>query len=114
MASDFELSSQLYSFMEAVPVLWTWERLKRMHEESDSHTEQRGPDDNIFQFKLSVLEDDLKHGERYLHLLVSITDPTRKIGERGSSNTPLCTSFLFFQNGETDMPLAREIYERSY
>src|SRR5687767_689045 len=105
MASDFELASQLHSFMEAVPVLWTWERLRLMHEANESHTEQRGPGDNIFQFRLSVLEDELKYGDRYLHLLVSITDPRRKTGERGSSTTPLSASFLFFQNGETDMPL---------
>ncbi len=112
MISDFELVSQLYAFMESVPVLWRQEELEKLHEESDTHTEQRGPPNNFLQFEIFVLEHDVKNDKRYLHVLVSVTDPSRESGLRGSSKTPLSTSFLWFEDGETDMPLAREIYER--
>ncbi len=114
MPSDFELVSQLYAFMESIPVLWTWGALAKLHAENNTHSEERGPPDSFLQFEMAVLEQDVKYGRPYLHVLVSITDPLRSAGDRGSSKTPLGTSFLWFEDGETDMPLAREIYERPY
>jgi hypothetical protein len=112
MISDFALVSQLYSFMESVPVLWSREELRKLHAESDTHSEERGPPSNFLQFEICVLEDDVKNDKRYLHVLVSVTAPSREKDVRGSSKTPLSTSFLWFEDGEIDMPLAREIYER--
>lgn len=114
MISDFELVSQLYAFMATVPVLWSKEELEKLHAANESHAEQRGPLSNFLQFEMSVLEQDVKNGKRYLQILVSVADPSRDAGVRGSSTTPLCTSFLWFEDGETDMPLAREIYECTY
>ena len=114
MISDFELVSQLYSFMEAIPVLWSREALKGIYAQRERHAEQRGPTDNFLQFEFEVLDEGVKDGGRYLHVSVSVTDPSHPNGQRGSSTTPLCTSFLIFESGEIDMPLAREIYERAY
>ena len=114
MASDFELAAQLHSFMESIPVLWTWEQRQKLYTDGGTHTEQRGPDGRFFHFDLHVLEDASKNGRRYIHVAVSITDTGRANGQRGSSTTPLCTSFLLYEDGEADMPLAREIYERPY
>lgn len=112
--SDFELVAQLYSFMESIPVLWSRELLERLQAEGEAHTEQRGPHARFLQFEFEILEDGVKDDGRYLHILVSVTDPSRPAGYRGSSNSPLSTSFLLFESGETDMPMAREIYERSF
>ncbi len=118
MISDFALVSQLYSFMEAIPMLWKWDSLRRMYEQGETYTEARGPNDKFIQFEFQVLEDGVEDGVKdggpYLHLSVSVTDASRPNGQRGSSTTPLSTSFLLFENGETDMPLAREIYERPF
>ena len=114
MISDFVLVSQLYSFMEAVPLLWKWETLNALYAQDETYTEQRGPHDNFIHFAFQVLEVGTKEGGRYLHLSVSVTDASRPNGSRGSSTTPLSTSFLFFQSGEVDMPSAREIYERPF
>jgi hypothetical protein len=114
MISEFELVSQLYSFMQAIPVLWSKDALKRLYAEGETHTEQRGPEDNFLQFEFEVLEDGVKDSGPYLHVCVSVTDPSRPNGQRGSSITPLSTSFILFESGEVDMPLAREIYDRPF
>ncbi len=82
--------------------------------EHESHVEYRGSKANFISFEISVLEKGKKEEDLYLHVLVSVTDPERKSYTRGSSNTPLTTSFLFYENGEHDMPLEREIHEREY
>lgn len=114
MISDFALVSQLYSFMDAIPILWKWESLRRLYGNGETYTEQRGPDDAFLQFEFQVLEEGLKDGDQYLHISVSVTAPSRVNGQLGSSTTPLSTSFLFFSSGESNMPLAREIYERPF
>lgn len=114
MASDFALVSQLYAFMDAIPILWTWQELREQYEKGGTYTEQRGPADNFFHFEFRILEEGVKDAGRYLHVGVSVTDTTRKASRRGGSMIPLSTSFLFFESGELDMPLAREIYERPF
>jgi hypothetical protein len=115
VASDFELTNQLYGFMQSIPVLWTWDELAELHIREEQHTEQRGPASRPMTFDLTVVENDVKHGRTYLHVLVSVSDPARKKeAKRGSSWTPLTTSFLWYRDGELDMPSAREIYERPY
>jgi hypothetical protein len=114
MISDFELVAQLYSFMESIPVLWSRELLERLYAEGEPHTEQRGAQDNFLQFEFEILEDGVKDDGRYLHILVSVTDLSRPAEQRGSSKSPFSTSFLLFESGEIDMPLAREIYERAF
>ena len=114
MVSDYELTNQLYAFMQAVPVLWGWGRLKAMHEQKGHCVEYRGPKDNMISFEMGILEEGVKDNGRYLHVVVSVTDPDRTLGTKGSSTTPLATSFLVFEGGELDMPLAREIFERPY
>jgi|SRR5687767_2337891 hypothetical protein len=114
MISDFALVSQLYSFMEAIPILWSPDALKRLYVRGEMYTEHRGPDDRFLQFEFQILEDGVKDAGQYLHISVSVTDPSRPNGERGSSTTPLSTSFLLFETGKVDMPLAREIYERPF
>ena len=114
MFSDYELTNQLYSFMQAVPILWGWDRLRTMHQSNESHVEYRGPKDNLISFEVSILEEGRKDAGRYLHVSVLVVDPDRKHGTKGSSTTPLTTSFLMFENGELDMPLARDIFERPY
>ena len=114
MLSDYELTNQLYSFMQAVPLLWSWKRLKAMHQNNESHIEYRGSKDCLISFDMTVLEEGTKDNGQYLHVAVSVIDPSRDAGTKGSSTTPLSTSFLVFENGELDMPLAREIFERPY
>jgi hypothetical protein len=109
--TDFELTTQLYSFMESVPVLWGWGGLSQLRASEETHTEERGPADNFIQFSLEVLDDGTKNGQPYLHALVRVTDASRAPGQPGSSTTPLCTTFLLFKSGEVDMPHARDIYE---
>ena len=111
MISNFELANQLYAFMQTVPLLWGWERLNAMHEKEESHIEFRGPKDNEISFDIEILEVGVKDNRRYLHVMVSVTDPDRTLHKNGSSTTPLASSFLIFENGELDMPLAREIFE---
>ncbi|MBL8518031.1 MAG: hypothetical protein JNM76_13800 [Betaproteobacteria bacterium] len=112
--SDFELVSQLYAFMQSIPVLWTRDRVQKMFEENDEHQETRGPIDWPLQFEFLVLEQGVKGGEDYLHVLASVSDLGRKKGHHGSSYEPLSTSFLWFKSGELDMPSAREIFEGSF
>lgn len=114
MVSDFALVSQLYAFMDAIPMLWKWESLRRSYGNGETYKEQRGPRDNFLHFEFQVLEEGVKDGGQYLHIAVSVTDPSRGKGQRGGSTTPMSSSFLFFKNGELDMPLAREIYERRF
>ncbi|MBM0103564.1 hypothetical protein JM946_02365 [Steroidobacter sp. S1-65] len=114
MASDFALVTQLYAFMDAIPILWAWQDLRESYRDGQTFTEQRGPDGHFLQFEFQVLEEGTKDGGQYLHILVAVTDPTRSNEQRGGSKTPLSTSFLYFENGEVDAPLAREIYERPY
>jgi hypothetical protein len=114
MVSDYELTNQLYAFMQAVPVLWGWERLRTMNDDKESYVEYRGPKDNFMSFKVGIFEEGVKENGRYLLVMVSVTDPDRAPGTKGSSKTPLTTSFLMYENGELDMPLAREIFERPY
>ena len=115
MASDYELTNQLYSFMQAVPVLWNWNDVDNLHAKDETHAEIRGPLSNPFSFDMRVLEKDAKDGRTYLHVMVTISDPARdKAAKRGSAWSPLSTSFLWYEDGELDMPTAREIYERSY
>lgn len=113
--SDFELTSQLYAFMQSIPVLWSWDKLAELHAKKLSHTESRGPDDGPLTFDLDVLENSVQHGRTYLHIGVSVSDPARGRGAtRGSAWIPLSTSFLWYKDGELDMPSAREIYERPF
>ena len=113
--SDFELTSQLYAFMQAVPVLWTWDELSELHAKNESHKESRGPEHRPLTFDLDVLESDSKHGRTYLHVGVSVSDPYRgKDAKRGNAWVPLSTSFLWYKDGELDMPSARDIYERPF
>jgi hypothetical protein len=113
--SEFELTSQLYAFMQAVPVLWTWDELSELYAKREPHVESRGPEQRPMTFELNVLENDAKNGRTYLHVGVSVSDPNRGIGvKRGSAYAPLSTSFLWYKDGELDMPSAREIYERKF
>jgi hypothetical protein len=114
MLSDFALVSQLYAFMEVIPALRSWDALRNSYVSGETYTEQRGPESNFLQLEFQILEEGSKDGGQYLHVSVSVTDPLRANGQRGSSTTPMCTSFLFFKSGEVDMPLAREIYERPF
>jgi hypothetical protein len=114
VASDFALTNQLYCFMEAVPLLWSWDKLKVQAATRQTHAEQRGPMSGFLQFEFFVLEEGVKNGEQYIHISVSVTDPSRPVTQRGGSVIPLSTSFLIFENGEVDMPLAREIYDRTF
>src|SRR5688500_10861909 len=100
MLSDFALVSQLYAFMEVIPVLWSWHRLRDSYGNGETYTEQRGSENNFLQFEFHILEEGSKDGGQYLHVAVSVTDPLRADGQRGSSTTPMCTSFLFFESGE--------------
>ena len=113
--SDFELTSQLYAFMQSVPVLRPWAELSALHAKKEPHVESRGPEQRPMTFELNVLENDAKNGRTYLHVGVSVSDPNRGIGvKRGSAYIPLSTSFLWYKDGELDMPSAREIYERPF
>jgi hypothetical protein len=113
--SNFDLVSQLHAFMTAVPALWDWDQLAALHAGDESYDENRGSLDGRFiQFGLSVLENDQKEGRRYLHVAVEVVEPERPSGEPGSSTTPLCSSFLLYSDGETDMPQASDIYRRAY
>jgi hypothetical protein len=112
--TDFELTTQLYSFMESVPVLWGWGGLSQLRASDETYTEARGPADNFIQFALQVLDDGTKNGQSYLHVFVRVTDASRVPGRPGSSTTPLSTSFLLFETGEVDMPHGRDIYESAF
>ena len=114
MFSDFELTNQLYSFMVAIPKLWSWEQLHEMFVSREEHQEQRGSDSKFLQFEFGILEVGTKDDGNYVHLFVSVVDPSRPMRQKGGSVVPLSTSFLFFANGKIDMPLASEIYERPY
>jgi len=110
--SDFELVEQLYVFMTAVPALWGWADLEALHAEGLSCKETRGPDaKHQLQFSLSTLESGVRCGQPYLHIAVSVSAPDRNGLERGSAKVPLCASFLLFQNGVVEMPLASDIFE---
>jgi hypothetical protein len=85
-----------------------------MFEDDDSHIEERGPPDAAIQFSLRVLEDDTKDGRRYLHVLAETIDASRSSGTPGSSSTPLCSSFLLYENGDADMPHAQDIYDDAF
>ena len=111
MLSNYTLIGQLYSFMQAIPELWSWEALEKLCEAHESHKEYRGPEDQPLIFTLQVLEKEVKHSRTYLHIFVDASDVQREIGLPGSSNTPLGTTFLWYQDGELDMPTAKDIYE---
>ncbi len=97
--------------MESIPVLWSWENLVEMKASGATYTEERGPKDGFLQFELSVLDDGTKDDGYYLHVFVSVTDTCRPNDKVGGCKFPLCTSFLYFDNGQLDMPLAGEVYD---
>jgi hypothetical protein len=82
MASDFALVTQLYAFMDAIPILWAWQDLRKSYGDAQTYTEQRGPDSHFLQFDFQVLEEGTKDGGRYLHISVAVTDPTRAKARR--------------------------------
>ncbi|GDY22716.1 hypothetical protein LBMAG56_40630 [Verrucomicrobiota bacterium] len=113
--NDYELTNQLYAFMQSIPVLWTWDRLAELHAPRQPHQESRGPEDNQLTFELDVLENSAEGGRPYLHIGISVSDLSRKKDTgAGSAWSPLCTSFLWYQDGESDMPTGWEIFEDAF
>ena len=101
--------------MQSIPVLWRWEQLAELHAQGESHKEFRGPQNAPLTFDLDVLENSAQNGRTYLHIGISASDPARSHdAKRGSSWVPLSTSFLWYKDGELDMPTARDIYERPF
>ena len=108
--TDVELANQLYAFMQSIPMLWTWDNVAEMHRNEGSHVEYRGPQEKPMCFDFRVLEIGEKNGRTYLHVAVAVTDPQRdKSAKRGRAWVPLASSFLWYRNGELDMPTVREI-----
>ena len=98
--SNEELVAQLNAFTRAVIAQWTWDQLSALG--SDRHVEYRGPESNLLTFALSLLEDEPNNGRRYLNVAVHVCD-LREGKTLGSAYTPLCNSFIFFQDGELDI-----------
>ena len=108
---NFELVTQLCSFMHSVPLLWTQHRLQNLH---SVHVENRGPQESELSFELEVVENDLSTADGFLQVLVSVCDPVRVKGEVGSSWQPLTTSFLWRASGELKFPAPWEIYREAF
>ncbi len=98
--------------MQSIPELWSQEALRELNISDKSHKEDRGrPEDASLTFTMEVLECDQENGREYLHILVTVSDTDRPKHSGGDSWTPLATSFLWYEDGELDMPIAKEIYE---
>ena len=103
---DLQLSTQLFGFMEVIPLLWSVEDLIKLAD----YQEERGSGVNSLQFGWEVLEDE----PEYLLMLASVTDTPRSKDQIGSSWQPLSMTFVVRRDGSCDMPSAEDIYKYTF
>jgi len=106
--SDYTLTNELYCFTVSVPELWSWNQLRDLKNTAETHKEYRGPDSELI-FSLSVLDSGTLNGEEYLQVFADVSEVKRSTAH-GGSYQPLGTCFLYFKNGELDMPTAKDIF----
>jgi len=111
---DSELLSQLCTFMQSVPLLWSQEQLIALHSSGRVHAEFRGNESSPLSFDLEVLENEITKGAGYLNLMVSVSDSSRLKGARGSSWRPLTASIIWRASGEIEMPLPWQISQETF
>jgi hypothetical protein len=87
-----------------VPRLWDRSDLVALSHADDTIKEYRGPETGSLIFDVRVLEANENAKGSYLHVSVCVSDTVRAYPHTGNSRIPLCTTFLWYANGELDMP----------